>query len=105
MEHGVGVNGHPRDGLAGEKIPLCARIIHVADALDSILTTRMYRSGRPARAALAELRREFNGGEPERQGNEKNYAKYQARVAEMRDNIFRGEKNVEALKREIGNIR
>jgi hypothetical protein len=54
---------------------------------------------------LAELRREFNGGEPERQGNEKNYAKYQARVAEMRDNIFRGEKNIEALKREIGNIR
>lgn len=54
---------------------------------------------------LADLRREFNGGEPERQGNEKNYAKYQARVAEMRDNIFRGEKNIEALKREIGNIR
>ncbi|MBA4094862.1 MAG: DUF4124 domain-containing protein [Candidatus Accumulibacter sp.] len=54
---------------------------------------------------LAELRREFNGGEPERQGNEKNYAKYQARVAEMRDNISRAEKNVEALKREIGNIR
>jgi putative nucleotidyltransferase with HDIG domain len=49
--------GYP-DGLAGEKIPLCARIIHVADALDSILTTRIYRSGRPARAALAELRRE-----------------------------------------------
>ncbi|MBZ2208687.1 DUF4124 domain-containing protein [Massilia soli] len=54
---------------------------------------------------LAELRREFNGGEPERQGNEKNYAKYLARVAEMRDNIFRAEKNVEALKREIGNIK
>lgn len=54
---------------------------------------------------LAELRREFNGGEPERQGNERNYAKYQARVAEMRDNIFRGEKNIEALKRELANIR
>ena len=54
---------------------------------------------------LADLRKEFNGGEPERQGNEKNYAKYQARVADMRDNIFRAEKNVEALKREIGNIR
>lgn len=54
---------------------------------------------------LAELRKEFNGGEPERQGNEKNYAKYQARVAEMRDNIFRSEKNVEALKRELANIR
>ena len=54
---------------------------------------------------LAELRKEFNNGEPERQGNEKNYAKYQARVAEMRDSIFRSEKNVEALQREIANIR
>ena len=49
--------GYP-DGLAGEEIPLAARIIHVADALDSMLTTRIYRPGRPARAALAELRRE-----------------------------------------------
>lgn len=54
---------------------------------------------------LAELRREFNNGEPERQGNEKNYAKYQERVAQMRDSIGRAEKNVEALKREIANIR
>jgi len=32
--------------LAGEEIPLGARIIHVADALDSMLTTRTYRSAR-----------------------------------------------------------
>lgn len=54
---------------------------------------------------LAELRREFNNGEPERHGNERNYVKYQERVAQMKDSIGRGEKNVEALKREIGNIR
>ncbi|MFL6707069.1 MAG: DUF4124 domain-containing protein [Massilia sp.] len=54
---------------------------------------------------LAELRRDFNGGEPERQGNERNYAKYQERVADMKDNIGRAEKNVEALKREIANIK
>ena len=35
--------------LAGEEIPLGARIIHVADALDSMLTTRIYRAARPAR--------------------------------------------------------
>ena len=29
---------------------------------------------------LAELRREYNNGEPERHGDEKNYAKYQERV-------------------------
>jgi hypothetical protein len=54
---------------------------------------------------LADLKRDFNNGEPERQGNEKNYAKYQERVAQMRDNIGRSEKNIEALRREIANIK
>ena len=48
--------GYP-DRLAGEEIPLGARIIHVADALDSMLTTRIYRAARPLDEALAELRR------------------------------------------------
>jgi diguanylate cyclase (GGDEF)-like protein/putative nucleotidyltransferase with HDIG domain len=48
--------GYP-DGLAGEDIPLGARIIHVADAFDSMLTTRVYRPARPAHEALDELRR------------------------------------------------
>jgi diguanylate cyclase (GGDEF)-like protein/putative nucleotidyltransferase with HDIG domain len=50
--------GYP-DGLAGEDIPLGARIIHVADAFDSMLTTRVYRPARPAGPdgeALTELR-------------------------------------------------
>lgn len=54
---------------------------------------------------LAELRREYNNGEPERRGDERNYAKYQERVATLRDSISRSEKNIEALKREIANIR
>jgi diguanylate cyclase (GGDEF)-like protein/putative nucleotidyltransferase with HDIG domain len=48
--------GYP-DRLTGEEIPLGARIIHVADALDSMLTTRIYRAARPAAEALGELRR------------------------------------------------
>ncbi len=48
--------GYP-DGLRGEDIPLGARIIHVADAFDSMLTTRVYRPARPAQEALGELRR------------------------------------------------
>ena len=47
--------GYPHR-LAGEDIPLGARIIHVADAFDSMLTTRVYRPARPAGEALAELR-------------------------------------------------
>ena len=49
-------SGYP-DHLRGEEIPLGARIIHVADALDSMLTTRIYRAARPATEALEELRR------------------------------------------------
>ncbi|HKP17690.1 MAG TPA: diguanylate cyclase [Gaiellaceae bacterium] len=48
--------GYP-DRLRGEEIPLGARIIHVADALDSMLTSRIYRPALTADEALEELRR------------------------------------------------
>ncbi|GAB2868411.1 hypothetical protein GCM10027277_42040 [Pseudoduganella ginsengisoli] len=54
---------------------------------------------------LADMKREYNNGEPERRGDERNYAKYQERVANLKDSISRSEKNVEALKRELSNIR
>jgi diguanylate cyclase (GGDEF)-like protein/putative nucleotidyltransferase with HDIG domain len=46
--------GYPQR-LTGEEIPLGARIIHVADALDSMLTTRIYRAARSVDEALAEV--------------------------------------------------
>jgi predicted RNase H-like nuclease (RuvC/YqgF family) len=54
---------------------------------------------------LAALRLEYNNGVPERRGDERNYAKYQERTAALRDSISRSEKNVDALKREIANIK
>ena len=54
---------------------------------------------------LADLKKEYNDGEPERQGNERNYAKYQERVASMKEAIERSERNIEALKREMGNLK
>ncbi len=54
---------------------------------------------------LAELRKEFNNGEPERRADERNAAKYQERVAGLKDSIARAEQNVEALKRELANIK
>jgi diguanylate cyclase (GGDEF)-like protein len=48
--------GYP-DGLAGESIPLGARIIFVADAYDAMVSDRVYRAKRSSQAALAELRR------------------------------------------------
>src|SRR3954454_22543539 len=47
--------GYP-DSLVGEDIPLGARIIHVADAFDSMLSTRVYRPARDPDDALRELR-------------------------------------------------
>ncbi|SHH21834.1 hypothetical protein SAMN05428948_3367 [Massilia sp. CF038] len=60
---------------------------------------------RTEKKKLAEMKKEFNNGEPERQGNERNYAKYQERVEQMKDSINRAEKNIEALEREIANIK
>ncbi|MER6303099.1 HD-GYP domain-containing protein [Kitasatospora sp. NPDC001539] len=48
--------GYP-SGLAGEQIPEFARIISVADAFDSMTSTRSYRRGRPVTEAVAELER------------------------------------------------
>jgi len=51
-----GGGGYPGD-LAGEDIPLGARIIAVADTYDALTTTRPYRHGRPHEEALDEIRR------------------------------------------------
>ncbi len=48
--------GYP-SGLAGDGIPEFARIISVADAFDSMTSTRSYRRGRPVPEAVAELER------------------------------------------------
>ena len=47
--------GYP-DGLAGEAIPLPARIVLVADAFDALTSDRPYRPARSAVAAMDELR-------------------------------------------------
>jgi putative two-component system response regulator len=54
-EHWDG-SGYP-DGLRGQEIPIGARILHVADAFDSMITERVYRPARSLSDALDELRR------------------------------------------------
>jgi HD-GYP domain-containing protein (c-di-GMP phosphodiesterase class II) len=48
--------GYP-DGLAGEQIPLAARIISACDTYQAIVTDRPYRRAQPIAEAVAELRR------------------------------------------------
>jgi hypothetical protein len=54
-----------------------------------------------AQAQLDALNKEYNNGNPERQGDEKNYQKYLDRTADLKAQITRTEADVAALQREI----
>ena len=60
---------------------------------------------RAEESKLTALKKEYQNGEPERLGNERNYAKYLERVAQLKEEVQRTEKNIEALKREISNLK
>jgi HD-GYP domain-containing protein (c-di-GMP phosphodiesterase class II) len=49
-------SGYPA-GLAGDRIPLGARVVAVADTFDAITSSRAYRRARGEEAAVAEIRR------------------------------------------------
>jgi hypothetical protein len=58
-----------------------------------------------AEAKLAEQQKEFNNGEPEKQGIEgRNYQRYLDRVAEMKESITRSQSDIAGLKREISRL-
>jgi HD-GYP domain-containing protein (c-di-GMP phosphodiesterase class II) len=52
--------GYP-DGLAGEDIPLCSRIIGIADSYDAMSTTRAYHPAKTHSAIMGVLREEESG--------------------------------------------
>ncbi len=58
-----------------------------------------------AEAKLAEQQKEYNNGEPEKQGIEgRNYQRYLDRVAELKEAISRNESDIAGLKREIARL-
>jgi hypothetical protein len=58
-----------------------------------------------AEAKLAEQQKEYNNGEPEKQGIEgRNYQRYLDRVAELKDSIARNQSDIAGLKREISRL-
>jgi hypothetical protein len=60
---------------------------------------------RKAEARQAELLKEYNNGEPEKQGSEgRNYQKYLDRVAEMKAELARNESDIAGIRREIGRL-
>ena len=50
---------------------------------------------------LAKLKSDYNNGEPERRGDERNFALYRERTQRLQDDIARTENNVRALLREL----
>ncbi|MBP0047990.1 HD domain-containing protein [Marinobacterium sp. AK62] len=55
-------NGYP-DGLAGEEIPLLARIVSIADTWDAMTGDRVYRPGMPPEKAISILEEERYSGQ------------------------------------------
>jgi hypothetical protein len=60
---------------------------------------------RKAEARLAEQQKEYNNGEPEKQGIEgRNYQRYLDRVADLKDGISRNQSDIAGLKRELSRL-
>lgn len=56
-----------------------------------------------AETRQAELAREYNNGEPDKQGGEaRNYQKYIDRVAELKASLARNESDIAGIRRELG---
>lgn len=53
---------------------------------------------------LAELEREYNNGQPERHGDERNAQKYLDRVADMKSAIARKQQDIAAIRRELAKL-
>jgi hypothetical protein len=93
---GTAVPSAAGSGTASTRIDPAAQRARDSDAR-RILETEL----RGEEERLAALKKEFNNGQPERQGNEKNYQTYVDRVAQLSAAIARKEADVAALRREI----
>jgi predicted lipid-binding transport protein (Tim44 family) len=54
-----------------------------------------------AQAQLDALQKQYNNGQPERQGDEKNYQKYLDRTADLKAQIDRTQSDIDAITREL----
>lgn len=58
-----------------------------------------------AETRQAELLREYNNGQPERLGSERNYQKYLDRTAELKSSIDRNQADIEGIRRELARFK
>ncbi len=92
----------PRPATPGASASTSARVDPAAQrARDSDSRRILEQELKTEEDRLAALKKEYNNGQPERQGDEKNYQKYLDRVSDLNAAIARKEADVAALKREI----
>jgi len=74
-------------------------------ARDSDMRAILEAELKKAEAKLAEQQKEYNNGEPEKQGIEgRNYQRYLDRVTELKDSIARNQSDIAGIKREISRL-
>ncbi len=75
---------------------------HLQKARDSDARAILESEQRRAEQRLAELQREYNGGQPERRGEEvRNQQRYSERVAMLKDSLNRAEADLAGIRREL----
>lgn len=97
----AGAGAAPSGGASrpGERVDPAAQRARDTDAR-RILTEELQRE----QERLTMLQKDYNDGQPERRGDERNYQKFLDRVAEMKAAIQRKEADVTALRREIAKL-
>lgn len=89
-----------RSGSGTERVDAAAQRARDSDAR-AILVAEL----RKAEERLAQARKEYANGEPEKQGIEsRNYQRYLDRVAELKAAVARAESDVAGLQRELGRL-
>ncbi|MDP9898193.1 hypothetical protein [Variovorax ginsengisoli] len=100
-------SGDPGTGLAASRAPSGSPRVDAAEqrARDGEARSVLQAELRRAEARQAELQREYNGGEPEKQGAEaRNHQKYLDRVAEMKAALARNDMDIAGIRRELGRL-
>lgn len=74
-------------------------------ARDSDMRAILEAELKKAEAKLAEQQKEYNNGEPEKQGIEgRNYQRYLDRVTELKESIARNQSDIAGIKRELSRL-
>lgn len=95
----------PQAGASGASRPSEARVDPGEQkARDSDARRLLEAELRKEQERLAAMKLEYNNGEPERRGDERNYQRYLDRVGEMKTAIQRKEADIEAIRRELARL-